>query len=308
MLNHLQKKKWRLITRRSPLALWQASEVKKAIEEQDPSVHVLLHPVETVGDRLLVGDNHHFGSGKGLFVKALEQALLDNNADLAAHSLKDLERIPPPGLKNIAYLEGASPYDVLVAKKVPLKKGARVGTSSQRRAFQLKAWRSDLEILPIRGNLGTRLQKWRDGMVDALVLAEAGLERLGWSDVIVHRFSAEEMVPAMGQGVIAVQIRQEDPVLGNSLAGLNHGETVKRIWIEQAINQVVKGGCSLPIGIFAQLTGSIWTVRARALSDQGGIVSVRDSFTEREQIKKEDYQQWGQGIGQELRALMDAKA
>jgi hydroxymethylbilane synthase len=267
------KKVLKLITRKSKLAMWQAEEVKRRLEAAHPDLEISLVPIVTLGDQWLDSNLADLG-GKGLFVSQLESALLAHEADLAVHSLKDVPAILAKGLCLGAFLEGASPYDVLVSATCThfsaLPKGATVGTASLRRQAQLYRLRPDLQIVPMRGNVPTRLKKLDDGLCDALMLAEAGLERLGLlSEHASYRFNLEECLPAIGQGVIAIEVRSEDTELQERIACLNHAPTAQRILAEQTVNVGLGGSCTMPLAIFAQISGETLSLSARVLSKDG---------------------------------------
>lgn len=261
----------RLVTRKSELALWQANFVATSLMQSDPSLSVTLMKVTTEGDRLLGRVATH--GGKGLFVKALEEAILEGRADFAVHSLKDVPMELPPGLTLAAYLPAESPYDVLVSPDHldwrGLPQGACVGTASFRRGAQLLSLRPDLAVKAVHGNVLTRLSKLDAGNYDALILAEAGLIRLGLAHRITHRFSSAEMVPAVGQGVIAVECRSEDSDLIKRLALLNDPTVSVRVRAERSANAALGGSCSAAIGCFANVLNKKITLTVRVLSQDG---------------------------------------
>jgi hydroxymethylbilane synthase len=256
----------RIATRGSELALTQARLVAARIETA-LRVRTELLPLKTRGDRLDSVSLARLG-GKGLFVKEIEEALLDGRADLAIHSAKDLPAAVAPGLEFAAFPEGADPRDALVARQRGaglrwLPPGSRVGTGSLRRAAQLRALRPDLELVPLRGNVPTRLRKLEGDDVDALILAAAGLERLGLAGRIDERIDPELMLPAVGQGVLAVQGRVGDAI-SRDVAGLSDEPTVRRIAAERSFLTGLGGDCNTPIAALAEHTPA-GALRLRAL-------------------------------------------
>ncbi len=255
----------RIATRRSPLARWQASHVAGLLRARDPALEVRLHEVVTRGDRILDVPLANVG-GKGLFVKEIEDALLAGQAELAVHSMKDLPAEIAPGLTIGAVPQREDPRDALVAPRArslaALPRGARVGTSSLRRAAQLRALRPDLRIEVVRGNVETRLRK-ASGELDAVVLAHAGLLRLGLADRITYLFSIEEMLPAVAQGALAVEARAGDADTLARLAALDHAATRVQVEAERGFLARIQGGCQIPVAAHATLEGG--TVRLRAL-------------------------------------------
>ncbi len=255
----------RIATRRSPLAKWQANHVSALLRELEPGADVRLHELVTRGDRILEVPLADVG-GKGLFVKEIEDALLAREAEIAVHSMKDLPAVLAPGLVLAAVPEREDPRDALCSPrwKTPsaLPKGARVGTSSLRRGAQLKALRPDLQIEVVRGNVETRLRKASEGL-DAVVLAYAGLRRLGLAEHATYVFPVEEMLPAVAQGALALEARSDDAPTLKRLAALEHPETRVRIEAERGFLARIEGGCQVPIAGHATLEGA--EVRMRAL-------------------------------------------
>jgi hydroxymethylbilane synthase len=256
----------RIATRASELAIFQAKLVARCIGEELGYATELV-PMKTTGDRLKDAPLAMLG-GKGLFVKELEEALLCERADLAVHSAKDLPAVTPPELEFVAFPVRADPRDALVARErgatlVTLPPGARVGTGSVRRAAQLRALRGDLEIVPLRGNVHTRLRKLEEDGLDAVILACAGLDRLGEGHRIDERIAPEYMLSAIGQGALAVQARRGDP-RGRDLAALSHPETVATVAAERAFLGGLGGDCDVPIAALAEHT-EIGSLRLRVL-------------------------------------------
>jgi hydroxymethylbilane synthase len=251
-------KRIRIATRKSPLALWQAEHVRGLLERTHPGLQVELVTMSTQGDKILDAPLAKIG-GKGLFVKELEQSLLEGQADIAVHSMKDVPVELPEGLHLPVVLTREDPRDAFVSRRYErldqLPHGARVGTSSLRRQAQLHALRPDLEILSLRGNVGTRLRKLDDGEFDAIVLASAGLIRLGLAERITQRLETDLCLPAIGQGVIGIECRSGDAAVHGLIAPLNDSTTQICIAAERALNARLQGGCQVPIAGHATLQG-----------------------------------------------------
>ena len=248
----------RIATRQSPLALWQAEFVKAELEKLHSELTVELVPMVTRGDKILDTPLAKIG-GKGLFVKELEHAMLEKRADIAVHSMKDVPMEFPEGLGLSVICEREDPRDAFVSntyKKLDdLPQGAKVGTCSLRRQCQILAKSPDLEILELRGNVGTRLSKLDEGNYDAIILASAGLKRLGLSERIAHEIESDWMLPAGGQGAVGIECRTDDERILNYLAPLNHPTTAFRVKAERAVNNHLQGGCQVPIGVYSQIDG-----------------------------------------------------
>ncbi len=262
----------RIATRKSQLALWQAEHVRIALREAHPGLEVELVTFTTRGDKVLDSPLAAIG-GKGLFVKELEQALLDGRADLAVHSMKDVPVDLPAGLGIPVVLEREDPLDAFVSHQWAdlgaLPRGARVGTSSLRRQCQLRHWRPDLDIRDLRGNVNTRLAKLDAGDYDAIILACAGLKRLGFENRIRQVPGPELLLPAIGQGAIGVECRLDDDRVQALLAPLDHAPTRTRVTAERALNRRLMGGCQVPIAGFATLEEDVILVRGRVGSPDG---------------------------------------
>jgi hydroxymethylbilane synthase len=247
----------RIATRKSALALWQAEHVAGLLRAAHPGLHVELVPLSTRGDEILDKPLATIG-GKGLFLKELEVAMLEGRADLAVHSLKDVPAELEPGFTLPAILPRADAADAFVsndyADLAALPQGARVGTSSLRRQAQLRAVRSDLELLDLRGNVGTRLQKLDAGHYHAILLACAGLERLGLHDRIRSRLAAPEWLPAPGQAAIAIEARIDQPDVLETLAVLDDADTRLAVTAERAMNHALGGSCTVPVGAWCTVT------------------------------------------------------
>ncbi|WP_241608357.1 hydroxymethylbilane synthase [Rosenbergiella australiborealis] len=246
----------RIATRKSPLALWQAEYVQQQLIAHHPGLRVELVTMVTKGDILLDSPLSKVG-GKGLFVKELESAMLEGRADLAVHSMKDVPVAFPEGLGLAAICPRENPLDAFVSNHYDnidaLPKGAVVGTSSLRRQCQLSALRPDLVIRSLRGNVGTRLAKLDAGEYDAIILASAGLIRLGLSARIRLSLPAELSLPAVGQGAVGIECRNDDTELHQLLAPLNHPPTALCVQAERAMNTRLEGGCQVPIASYAIL-------------------------------------------------------
>jgi hydroxymethylbilane synthase len=246
----------RIATRKSALALWQAEHVAAALRVAHPGLMVELVPMSTRGDEILDQPLATIG-GKGLFLKELEVAMLEGRADLAVHSLKDVPATLEPGFVLPAILPRADAADAFVsnhyANLAALPAGARVGTSSLRRQAQLRALRPDLVLLDLRGNVGTRLGKLDADHYDAIVLACAGLERLGLASRIRARLAAPHWLPAPGQGAIAIEARDDHPAVLELLAALDDPDTRLTISAERAMNQALGGSCTVPVGAWCVL-------------------------------------------------------
>ncbi|NNN46036.1 hydroxymethylbilane synthase [Vibrio sp. 1-1(7)] len=252
----------RIATRQSPLALWQAHFVKDALQAAHPGLEVELVTMVTRGDVLLDTPLAKVG-GKGLFVKELELAILENRADLAVHSMKDVPVDFPDGLGLVTICERDDPRDAFVSNRYvsldELPHGAIVGTCSLRRQCQIKEARPDITIKQLRGNVGTRLAKLDAGEFDAIVLAAAGLKRLKLEDRIASFLEPEQSLPAVGQGAVGIECRLNDRRLLTLLEPLNHLDTADRVRCERAMNLTLQGGCQVPIGSYTVLEGKqIW--------------------------------------------------
>lgn len=246
----------RIATRKSALALWQANFVKAELEVAHPGLQVELVPMSTQGDKILDTPLAKIG-GKGLFVKELETAMLEGHADIAVHSMKDVPVDFPEGLMLHTICRREDPRDAFVSNSyqqlADLPQGAVVGTSSLRRQYQIKAMRPDLQIKDLRGNVNTRLAKLDAGEFDAIILASAGLIRLGFEARIASFLEVGISLPANGQGAVGIECRSDDLVIQQLLAPLEHKETRICVLAERAMNRKLQGGCQVPIGAFAIL-------------------------------------------------------
>ena len=252
-------KEIKIATRKSILALWQSEHIKARIEAQHKGVKVVLEGMKTKGDVILDTPLAKIG-GKGLFTKELEDSMLKGETDIAVHSLKDVPVVFPEGLKLAAICSREDTRDAMISEKFAkfsdLPHGAKVGTTSLRRKMQLLIMRPDLEIISLRGNVQTRLRKLKDGEFDAIILAMAGINRLNIKAEVAHiyTFGFDEMIPAMGQGALGVEVRDEKQIL-DEISFLNDENAVIETTIERDFVSVLEGGCQVPIGISARLKG-----------------------------------------------------
>lgn len=268
----------RIATRGSALALWQANHVRSLLMANDPALSVELLVLKTTGDKIVDRPLQAVG-GKGLFVKEIEEALQDGRADLAVHSMKDLPTALAEGLAIVAIPERADPSDALclpqgakVKSLDDLPRNGKLGTSSLRRVCQLKRVRPDFVIDALRGNVDTRLRKLDEGQYDAIVLAAAGLDRLGLGDRIALRLSSEQMLPAVAQGALALETRADDTESRRRVAALDHAPTRLRVEAERAFLARLEGGCQTPIAAFAEVVGEELRLRGLVGSPDGNAI------------------------------------
>lgn len=271
----------RIATRKSALALWQAEHVAAMLEELAGISSVQLVPMSTRGDEVLDRSLQKIG-GKGLFIKELEIAMHKDSADIAVHSMKDVPAEMPDGFVIAAMLQRANPTDALVSDAGrtldDLPPGARIGSSSLRRQAQLKAIRPDLQIEPLRGNVNTRLAKLDHGDFDAIVLASAGLERLGLAARISEQFEPGRMLPAAGQGVVGIECLQQRQELRAVLQQLEHAETKQRTVAERAVARTLQASCQSPVASYAEVQDGLLTLTALVASPDGSTV-IRETAT-----------------------------
>lgn len=264
--------KIRIATRKSALALWQANCVADALRGLAETAQVELVPLTTRGDEVLDRSLQKIG-GKGLFIKELEVAMEAGDADIAVHSMKDVPADLPQGFCIAAVLERANPADALVGSSLAdLKQGARIGSSSLRRQAQLLALRPDVSVEPLRGNVHTRLKKLAGGQYDAIILACAGLERLGLESHISETFSPEQMLPAAAQGVIGIECGNDRAELLQVLGMLDHGTTGTTTTAERAVAAHLNADCQSPVATFGVITGSTLSLQAMVASPDGRTV------------------------------------
>jgi hydroxymethylbilane synthase len=271
----------RIATRKSALALWQAEYVKARLEQAHPGLSVVLVPMVSRGDKLLDSPLSKIG-GKGLFVKELETALLENQADIAVHSMKDVPMDFPEGLGLFCICEREDPRDAFVSNTYTsleqLPPGSIVGTSSLRRQAQLLARRPALKIHFLRGNVNTRLAKLDAGEYDAIILAAAGLIRLGFEDRITSAISIDDSLPAGGQGAVGIECRSGDADIHELLKPLHHQETALRVRAERAMNKHLNGGCQVPIACYAILQGEQIWLRGLVGDPAGSLLLNADAY------------------------------
>jgi hydroxymethylbilane synthase len=240
------------------LALKQSGMIKAALQKLWPEIEVELQIIKTTGDKITDVPLAKVG-GKGLFVKEIEDALLDRSVDLAVHSMKDVPAVLPDGLEIGAVPEREDPRDALIIRQgkdiCDLAHGAVIGTSSLRRAAQMLQMRSDFNIANLRGNLETRLRKLEEGQYDAIILAVAGLRRMGWQDRITMHLDPSRFIPAIGQGAIGIEVRSADERIARILAPLNHPDSATAVRAERSLLTELEGGCQVPIGGHARIAG-----------------------------------------------------
>lgn len=275
LFQSLPIKKLTIATRQSPLALWQAEHIKAELQRLYSNLQVDLLKIVTKGDKILDTPLAKIG-GKGLFVKELEQALYQQKADIAVHSLKDVPMLLPEGLTLGAYCTRAAPTDAFVSNHYDtldaLPKEAVIGTSSLRRQCQIKHFRNDLNIKTLRGNVGTRLSKLDAGEYDAIILATSGLQRIGFHERIKHELDTNISLPAVGQGALAIECRADDATVLNLLAPLNNEQDKLSVLAERAFNRHLEGGCQVPIAGFATLDADNLCLRGRVGQADGSVL------------------------------------
>lgn len=295
----MAKRTLRIATRNSALALWQAEFIKAELERLHDSVEVELVGIKTQGDKILDVPLAKIG-GKGLFVKELEEAMLDGRADLAVHSMKDVPMEFPDGLGLVAICEREDPTDAFISNDYEsveaLPHGAVVGTASMRREAQLRAYRPDLDIRTLRGNVNTRLAKLDAGEYQAIVLASSGLKRLGFHDRIRYTLPDTLSLPAVGQGALGIECRLDDKELIHLLAPLNHKDSWDRVSAERALNRRLEGGCQVPIAAYALLedNDTLW------LRGLVGAVNGEQILRAEGRCRREDGEKLGRELAEDL--------
>jgi hydroxymethylbilane synthase len=267
--------------RGSRLAVWQANWAAESLRALYSDITTELVLIKTKGDRILDAPLARVG-GKGLFVKEIEEALLDRKVDLAVHSMKDMPADIPAGLMIGAVPEREHPGDVFISRTgcpfSDLPEGAGIGTSSLRRAAQLRHVRPDVTIVPLRGNVDTRLAKLASGVSDAIVLAAAGMKRLNQDHQAMQYLDYSVMLPAVGQGALCIEIREHDPEMAALISPLNHPETRTAVSSERAFLRKLEGGCQVPIAAHGYVTGDSLTLTG-LICDTGGLVMIRETLT-----------------------------
>ena len=320
------KQKLIIGTRSSKLALWQANHIKHELQNLFSDIEINLKEIKTKGDHITDVALSKIG-GKGLFTKEIEDALLAKEIDLAVHSLKDLPTKLPDGLKIGAVLKREKSHDVLIAKMChserseesqnvmrffvanasqndmkngvfsKLPPGSKIGTSSLRRTAQLKALRNDLEYLDLRGNLDTRIRKLEEGKYDGIILAYAGVKRLGLENKITEHFNPKEILPAVGQGALAIEVREEDKEIEKIILKLNDNETYLASIAERALLETLQGGCQVPIGAYSEIENNQITLHGIVVSLDGKKV-IKDKVSSN--LVKEDCLNIGMTLGRKL--------
>jgi hydroxymethylbilane synthase len=276
----MKKKKIIIGTRSSKLALWQAEFVKAELHGLYPDIEIELNKIKTTGDKILDVPLAQVG-GKGLFVKEIEEALLSGKADIAVHSMKDVPTEFPEGLRLAVICEREDPRDALISQMQNFKfkinnfqsvpKGAKIGTSSLRRACQLLSLRPDLKIEQLRGNLETRLRKLDEGRFDAIILAAAGVKRLGLEKRITEILPFEVSLPAIGQGAVGIECRIDDEFINRLIAPLDHTETAVCVKAERAFLKKLEGGCQVPIAAHARIGQRARSARQKTTIDPSSL-------------------------------------
>ena len=273
--------KLRIATRQSALALWQANHIKSLLESAHAELQCEIIGMTTLGDRNKSSPLSQMG-GKGVFVKELETALLDGSADIAVHSMKDVPGELPRGLAITSIVERASAQDAFVSNRfeslADLPKGSRVGSSSLRRVRQLQLAYPGLEFIELRGNVDTRLRKLDDGEYDAVILAVAGLARLGLSNRVREAIATDICIPAAGQGAVGIESRSNDPVVTGLVESINHSLTWICVTAERKVTQLLGATCNLPIAVYAEPTAGEFLLNS-FISDPGGNVIIREQVT-----------------------------
>ena len=251
-------KQMRIGTRASQLALWQANWVKSELEKKYPGMEVTLTKIKTIGDKILDVPLAQVG-GKGLFVKEIEEAMLRGEIDIAVHSMKDVPTDFPEGLGLHCITKREDPRDAVISRNVKfadLPQGARIGTSALRRQAQLLKVRPDLEMCIIRGNVETRIRKLEDDKLDAVILAAAGLKRLGFTEKVAEYLDVDLSIPAIGQGALGIECRLADPLITETIAFFNHPATAYAVRAERALLKRCEGGCQVPIAAHGTVDGT----------------------------------------------------
>ena len=262
-------------SRGSQLALWQANWVKSELERLHSNADIDIRIIATSGDKIQDVPLSKIG-GKGLFVKEIEEALLANEIDLAVHSMKDVPMELPTELGISVITKRENPLDALISKNgeklADLPQGATIGTSSLRRSSQLLKYRDDFKIHPLRGNVDTRLRKVEEGKYDAILLASAGLNRLGWANRITEEISHDILLPAMGQGALGIETRLDDTMIYDFISTLNHEQTHYAVSAERSLVGRLDGGCQVPIGAYARVEKGLITLKGLVASLDGEVI------------------------------------
>jgi len=273
-------KRLRIGTRASQLALWQANWTKSELENRYPGMQVELVKIKTMGDKILDVPLAQVG-GKGLFVKEIEEAMLRGEIDLAVHSMKDVPTEFPDGLGLVVTTRREDPRDAFISDGIKfseLRQGARIGTSALRRQAQLLKARPDLEMVIIRGNVETRIRKLKEDNLDAVILAAAGMNRLGFSGLVTELLDVDFSIPAIGQGALGLECRLDDHATIEALAFLNHADTAVAVAAERALLKRCEGGCQVPIAAHGTVNYAILTL-VGFIASVDGSQTVRDSIS-----------------------------
>lgn len=294
----MEKKKIIIGTRGSKLALWQANWVKDELEKRYPDIEVALNKIKTTGDKILDVPLAKVG-GKGLFVKEIEEALTGRGVHLAVHSMKDVPTAFPDGLHLRCITKREDARDAVFSRSgkrmLDLPKGAKIGTSSLRRQSQILHLRPDFEMLHLRGNLDTRLKKLEDGLYDAIILAGAGVKRLGWEARITELLPVDVSLPAIGQGALGIETRTDDTYVNDLVAFFDDPATSCCVRAERALLKRLDGGCQVPIAAYGELTGDTLKLTGLVASTDGKTI-VKDALTGR----KEDAETIGRTLAERL--------
>lgn len=287
-------------SRGSKLALWQSNFVADSLGKLEPELEISIKKIKTSGDKILDVPLAKIG-GKGLFVKEIETALLERKIDLAVHSMKDVPTDLPQGLTIGAVLKRKDPRDALVSRgNIPFKAlppKAVIGTSSLRRRAQLLNHSQEFRFVDLRGNLDTRFRRLDEGEFDAVILASAGIERMGWEERIAERISPEICLPAVGQGAIGIEIREDDQEVAELVSRLDHSESRARVFAERALMHVLEGGCQVPVGAYSVVENGVFGLTAAVASLDGKRV-IRDSI----EGSVEEAEELGKALAQNLLA------
>jgi hydroxymethylbilane synthase len=294
----LEIEKIRLGTRGSPLALWQANWIKDQLEEIHQGLKVELVKIKTTGDKIQDAPLAKIG-GKGLFLKEIEDALLKNKIDIAVHSMKDVPVQLPRRLCIASFTKREDPRDALISKNgvklADMPKNANIGTGSMRRQTQLLSYRPDLEIIPLRGNIDTRIKKLETEGLDGIILAAAGLIRMGWTDQITEYIDTDIMLPAIGQGSVGIEARNFDIDILEAVVALDHEETNYALDAERGFLKVLEGGCQVPIGGYATIEDGQLTIRGLV-----GDLSGKEIIKSEKTGLVENAEYIGQDLGKEI--------
>ena len=294
----MTKRTIKIATRKSPLAIWQAEFVRESLLNLHPELNIELIRMTTQGDKILDTPLAKVG-GKGLFVKELEHGILAGDADIAVHSMKDVPMAFPTGLHLPVICQREDPRDAFVSNNYTslddLPMGSRIGTSSLRRECQLRNHRPDLDVLPLRGNVNTRLKKLDEGLFDGIILASAGLKRLGFEDRISEALTPEQSLPAAGQGAVGIETRIDDIEVASLLAPLRCPRTWIVVSAERAMNKRLAGGCQVPIAGFALIDGDEVWLRGLVGRPDGSRILTADA-----RANVEDAEALGEAIAEKL--------